>query len=225
MAQVVAPFAFPSVATAHPALSGDLIEAYGLDHSVAQGEIITVQAVQEADGLVQALEADKGRHAEFTDDVLQTATDRAHMLSEIHAETAFNVPTPQLEPMNATIQGLVTTVQRLEARLDNIRIVKRNRILSQTDSDSLSFNARQKEVAGDGLALAVALAPPNVELPAQQGNPQLGDVMSPTINYGEVDDAQILALIRFYNEDFRIVPADDISMRARKIRMWLTFDV
>jgi hypothetical protein len=62
MAQVLAPFALPSVATAHPALPVNLVQAFGLDSALAQGGVITTQLVQEAGALVQSLQANKSNY-------------------------------------------------------------------------------------------------------------------------------------------------------------------
>ncbi|KAJ7016925.1 hypothetical protein C8F04DRAFT_1158877 [Mycena alexandri] len=221
MAQVLAPFALPSVATAHPAIPANLVQAFGLDNTLAQGAVITTQAVQEADALVQSLQANKSLHPEFTADVVQTANDRAHMLSKIHAEVAFNDPNT-LQNILATLQRLEASQARVEARLENAGIVKRNRLQLSNNSGSTVYIARRKQVAGDGLALATAVAPANVVVPALQGNSVVGAAFNPTIDVHTLNHAPILSLIRFYNEDFGITLQDTVPIRVQKVTNWLT---
>ncbi|KAJ7919755.1 hypothetical protein B0H13DRAFT_1868169 [Mycena leptocephala] len=192
MTQVLAPFALPSVATAHPALPVNLVQAFGLD----------------------------SLHPEFTDDVVQTANDRAHMLSKIHAEVAFNAPNT-LQNILASLQRLEDSQARVEARLDNAGIVKRNRLQLSNNSGSTVYNARRKQVAGDGLALATTVAAGNAVMPGLQGNPAVGAVFSPTIDVHALTHAGILSLIRFYNEDFGITLQDTVPIRAQKVTNWL----
>ncbi|KAJ6502197.1 hypothetical protein C8R45DRAFT_975724 [Mycena sanguinolenta] len=211
-----APFVLPSVAATfaatHPALPVNLVQAFGLDAALPQGAVITSQAVQEAESLVKSIEASKILHAEFTDEVVQIAHDRAHMLSKIHAEATFNDP--------HTLQNILAAVLRVEARLDNAGIVKRNQLQLANDSGTTAYIARKKQVAGDGLALATALAG-NTPVPPPQGNPAVGAVSSASIDPHAMTNAQILALIRFYNEDFGIIPTDPIPARLQKIMNWL----
>ncbi|KAJ7073925.1 hypothetical protein C8F01DRAFT_1242216 [Mycena amicta] len=122
-------------------------------------------------------------------------------------------------PLN-TLQRLA----RIEALLSNAGIVKRNR-LQMSNNTGAPMDTRQKQVAGDGIALAAPLAPPNVVIPAPQGNPQVGDIMTPTIDIYALTHAPILGLIQFYNEDFGIATADTVSVRAQKVFNWLTEDV
>jgi hypothetical protein len=104
-----------------------------------------------------------GLHPEFTDDVVQTANDRAHMLSKIRqqlssfhastyliscnadAEVAFNDPNT-LQNILASLQRLEDSQARMEARLDNAGTVKRNRLQLSNNSGSTIYNARQKQV-------------------------------------------------------------------------------
>jgi hypothetical protein len=60
-----------------------------------------------------------------------------------------------------------------------------------------------RQVSGDGLALATAVAPPNLAVPGLQGN-SIGAVFNPTIDVQTLNHAPILSLIRFYNEDFGV---------------------
>ncbi|KAJ7501037.1 hypothetical protein B0H11DRAFT_1993426 [Mycena galericulata] len=220
MAQVAAPFALPSVATAHPAIPVNLVQAFGLDQALAQGGIITTQAVQEADALVQSLQANKSLHPEFTSDVLQTASDRAVMLAKIHAEVTFNDPNT-LQNILAALQRLEASQGRVEARLDNAAIVKRNRLQLTNNSGTTVYISRRKQVAADGLALATALAPANVPVPPLQGNAVVGAVFNATIDVRALNHAMILSLIRFYNEDFGITVPDTVPVRSQKVTNWL----
>ncbi|KAJ7312638.1 hypothetical protein DFH08DRAFT_1044305 [Mycena albidolilacea] len=157
-----------------------------------------------------------GLHPEFTDNVVQTANDRAHMLSKIHAEVAFNDPNT-LQNILATLQRLEVSQARVEARLDNAAIVKRNRLQLMNNSGSTVYIARRKQVAGDGLALATVLAPPNLMVPGLQGNSVVGATFSPTIDAHTLNHGPILSLIRFYNEDFGITLQDTVPIRAQKV--------
>ncbi|KAJ7501372.1 hypothetical protein B0H11DRAFT_2373528 [Mycena galericulata] len=106
----------------------------------------------------------------------------------------------------------------------NAGIVKRNRLEVTNNSGTTVYVARKKQVAGDGLALATALAPvnPNVNVPPPQGNAAVGAVFHATIDTHGMNHGMILGLIRFYNEDFGIVPGDTVPTRSQKITNWLT---
>ncbi|KAJ7367586.1 hypothetical protein DFH08DRAFT_795737 [Mycena albidolilacea] len=118
------------------------------------------------------------------------------------AEATFNDPN--------TLQNILEAVLRVEARLDNTEIVKRNRLEVANNSGTTVYVARKKQVTGDGLALATALAPvnPNVNVPPLQGDAAVGAVFHATIETHGMNHGTILGLIRFYNEDFSIAPGD-----------------
>jgi hypothetical protein len=78
-----------------------------------------------------------------------------------------------------------------------------------------------RQVSGDGLALATAVAPPNLAVPGLQGN-SIGAVFNPTIDVQTLNHAPILSLIRFYNEDFGITLQDTVPIRTQKVTNWLT---
>ncbi|KAJ6597440.1 hypothetical protein B0H10DRAFT_745709 [Mycena sp. CBHHK59/15] len=80
----------------------------------------------------------------------------------------------------------------------------------------------RQQVAGDGLALATAVAPANVVMPGLQGNSVVGAVFNPTIDVHALNHAPILSLIRFYNEDFGITLQDTVPIRAQNVTNWLT---
>jgi hypothetical protein len=82
------------------------------------------------------------------------------------------------------------------------------------------------QIAGDGLALAQAIAhnaaTQNALLPLAQ-IPQLGDIPPnfnsnlPNYNHGD-----ILQLVIFYNDNFGIVQVDTVRVRIDKFRRFLT---
>ncbi|KAF8204347.1 hypothetical protein K438DRAFT_1964696 [Mycena galopus ATCC 62051] len=93
------------------------------------------------------------------------------------------------------------------------------------NSETGVYVARKKQVSGDGLVLATALAPANPEVDVPEGpqdGAKIGAVFSPTINTLGMDYALILGLIRFYNEDLGIVAGDTLPMRSQKVVWWLT---
>lgn len=57
MSQVVDPFAIPSIAAKHAALPANVVQAYSLDDSVAQGAVLTTGVVQRT---ASAVEVSKG---------------------------------------------------------------------------------------------------------------------------------------------------------------------
>ncbi|KAJ7073916.1 hypothetical protein C8F01DRAFT_1098681 [Mycena amicta] len=231
----LAPFAVPSVASAHSTLPVQTVQGFGLDKAIAQGGVITASMVREADAVAQALKSHKdagpyNNYPEFTEEVVQTAKDRAYTLSKIYINAVSNDPDlnslqtilATVQRIDAAVQSLAASQARIEARSDNATIVKRNRLELPNNTGSTAYAARHKQVAGDGLALATALAPPNVAIPALQGNPEVGDVMTPTIDVYTLDSAAILTLIRFHNEDFGIYLQDAVHNRAQKVANWLT---
>ncbi|KAJ7137704.1 hypothetical protein C8R44DRAFT_975704 [Mycena epipterygia] len=131
-------------------------------------------------------------------------------MSKIHTEATFNDP-------NTVLQNILVAALRVEARLDNAGIVKRNRLQL---AGTTTYIARKKQVAGDGLALATALAG-NTPVPPPQGDAAVGAVYSASIDPHGMTHAQILGLIRFYNEDFGIIPTDLVPARVQKITNWL----
>ncbi|KAK7036871.1 hypothetical protein R3P38DRAFT_2907085 [Favolaschia claudopus] len=213
MAQVLAPMPIPSVATLHPALPVNLINAFKLNSALPQGGVIDVQSVEEANA--------------FTDDVVQSASDRAHMLSKIHAETTFNDPNT-LQNILASLRRLEAAQARVEARLDNAVIVKRNAMHMKNNTGATIYTARQKQVSGDGVALIGLLMPAgvaNVHMPAAPPHLNVGGVQTATINPWSLGHQQILDHVRFYNEDFGIVLADLVPARQQKMANWLTQSV
>ncbi|KAJ7840743.1 hypothetical protein B0H13DRAFT_2100278 [Mycena leptocephala] len=138
------------------------------------------------------------------------------MLSKLHAED----DAPNM--LQTKLQTILDSALRVEARLDNAGIVKRNQLERANNSGTTVYVARKKQVAGDGLALATALAPVNVNVPPPQANATVGAVFHATIDTHGMNHANILGLIQFYNEDFGIAAEDTVSTRSQKITNWLT---
>ncbi|KAJ7480017.1 hypothetical protein B0H11DRAFT_2026199 [Mycena galericulata] len=214
--QVRAPFNIPSVAAVRGTVPFDIAQDFGLDQGLAKGELITAQAVEGAIGSVLAIEKTNiAQYPDFTDDVLQTAKDRAFMLRKLHAEAAFRDP--------EAMQNIFNRLTRVEARLDNGTIVKKNRRQLAINPLTTVFIARKKQEPGDGGWHAKNLAPVNnMPMPPLQDHAVVGAVFSGTIDTHAQTHAMILNLMRFYNETFGIIPSDPITVRWQKLRDWLT---
>ncbi|KAJ6578805.1 hypothetical protein DFH09DRAFT_1077724 [Mycena vulgaris] len=118
-------------------------------------------------------------------------------------------------------EAILASVLRLHIKLDNMAIVKKNNLKMMRTGGVTDHFARKKEVPGDGLSLATALAP-DIPVPLPQHNAEIGAVFNATLNPYDLDDASILSLIRFYNEDFGIILTDTTPTRCQKISDWLT---
>ncbi|KAF8734345.1 hypothetical protein AX14_003392 [Amanita brunnescens Koide BX004] len=89
-----------------------------------------------------------------------------------------------------------------------------------------AYHAKQKEVAGDGTALANTLLPAGfAPLPALPQVPAVGALIAPLINTHFLTHPVILQNIQFYNYDFGIQLADTVLVRRKKIENWLTMDI
>jgi len=94
---------------------------------------------------------------------------------------------------------------------------------NESRKGSHRLRSLRKHVAGDGYALAAAVCPRNMQVPALPADTSLevGDPLTKTVNVETLDDEAILLAIRFYNLNFEIKPRDSLYVRRLKFANWL----
>jgi len=194
--------------------------------------LVTDAVVQSAEVRAHTIEAAHAS-AEFS------PVNLAHFLQNInnrldHLEQGFNNRMDHLEQgfnnrMDHLEQGFNNRLEHISDRLDKISAISYNtQIVSRNAQQSVPhpYLPLQKSIAGDGLALAQAVAhnaaTRNALVPLAQ-IPLLGDI-PPNFNHNitSYNHNEILRLIIFYNNDFGILQGDTVPSRIDRFRRFLS---
>ncbi|KAF8334359.1 hypothetical protein F5887DRAFT_1285955 [Amanita rubescens] len=130
--------------------------------------------------------------------------------------------------INQMQEEMQTRFALIEARQVNARISRLNKLDMNSNPGQIAFRAKQKEVAGDGTALANNLLVAGEVGPfeALQPVPAVGTTVGDTINLIDLTHHGILRLVQYYNTDFGIQPGElAVAVRQQRILYWLTNDV
>ncbi|TDL18289.1 hypothetical protein BD410DRAFT_842909 [Rickenella mellea] len=191
------------------------------------------------------------RHDGLTEEVIETARNRAIVIRNTHAGVEFNNLGPpailllqqiqqQITAMDAKLTATNATVAAMDATLTatNATVAATNAAVATTNAAVANFriisrNARilaptlytppQKSIPGDGRDLAQAVLPAGMQLPPQDGVAAVGEV--PAVFNGNPSSYthwELIHMIIFYNELFHIVAGDDVATRRNKFREWLS---
>ncbi|KAF8240781.1 hypothetical protein L208DRAFT_1230424, partial [Tricholoma matsutake] len=138
----------------------------------------------------------------------------------------FNQLLQNMNQMQISINQVQISLQHVEPRQENARIGRFNHLELTHNTGVTTYQAKQKEVIGNGIALANTVSLPNAApmaplLPI----PAIGATFAPTINIHTLNHHAILQLIQFYNQSFGIQICDTVPVRSQKIANWLTTDI
>jgi hypothetical protein len=133
--------------------------------------------------------------------------------------------------LNQNIQRLQENIQDLgrtiNAKIENLRIRKRNRVSIQWHEDSGEVGTLfppRKTIAGSGQGIAEHAAPqllPGAPFDIDSSPPIPPFPVNVQALF-QMDQQTIDMLHGFYNEDFSIVPADDLNQQRVKFKIWLS---
>ncbi|KAJ3823047.1 hypothetical protein F5880DRAFT_1569924, partial [Lentinula raphanica] len=178
-----------------------------------------------------------------TDEVLASGAQRVLAINTVQSSVKFN---GDVKDIFAAIAELSTTVKELSTMVkDEFNTIKGelNAVKEKVDTVDVNCqniarrarNSREiqtgriqlkllKSVPGFGTDLANAVRQPNTPaihttgLPPAIGTEGTYDVTQPN----DLDHSDILRLISYYNEDFKIVLADELFERRHKFTVWHT---
>lgn len=228
------PFAVDSIADANPGLPGYLDRFDTRARKQAEDQFDPAAALQ-AEATARALHNISNQDPDVTPAVLNGAANRALVLREFHSGVQF----PQAANivalaghMNMQFGNVGQQLERLAAQTSNNRILAFNRLLPV----GMGYRPPVKENPGSGIALAVQLNPPALQLPQQlvvlQANAAAGNPAPPAAlgqappfyndNIDAYHHGDVLRLVEFYNDGFGIVVGDGLPTRKQKFRTWMT---
>ncbi|KAF9038853.1 hypothetical protein BDZ89DRAFT_404192 [Hymenopellis radicata] len=221
------PATINSLQSVHPTLPAvlanvDLNRQHDAGTPVAAAHIAHAKAVV---ATVRGINA-SGQDASITDAIVLDAEMREVAIEQAYASARYAPANLQqsidaLRNDIAALQRLVLDSHRQTmAAVDNNRILSRNARIQQPQE----YSPLQKKIPGSGHALANAVRPANsAPMPALNPEPRIGDV--PPAFSGRIaayNNADILRLITFYNEDFGIVAGDPLALRNDKFRVFIS---
>lgn len=253
----------PSVSHIHEGIPDYLIGSLQLDQNVEAGSPLNALNVKNADDAASVLRQLQGKENAITDEVLETAKNRAWVLRSTHAQVQFQqggndglmaMLNQMRQEMRVSIRGINQHLERLDRRLEgfdrrldgfdqrfedltkevagvratvnNGRIIKQNRLIRSWRGDGgpdRHYFLRNKEIAGSGRQLALNVRPgrhpPGIDAVPP---PAIGTVPNINLNPFHAQADQILRLIYFYNNDFGILPEDNLEAQREKLERWLT---
>ncbi|ESK83661.1 kid repeat protein [Moniliophthora roreri MCA 2997] len=244
------PFAISSIRDIYP--SYDIQNLPEITRSAAQGAPLDPNAITEAKFAAESLKhRHKIGDPNVPAQMVESAENRVTILQQVHGSLEYgggNIMAT-LARLEGRLNNIDTKFDNIEGKLNNIDTkldnvdAKFDNIDAKFDIINVKFdnirkrqiNARDhvlgfyshmmgKTIPGSGHVLAdnarQCAGNPHAALnPA----PNVGDVhpLNPR-NVGSLTHVDIINLIIFYNEDFGIVPGDDLESRREKVRAWLT---
>ncbi|GBE86081.1 hypothetical protein SCP_0806050 [Sparassis crispa] len=122
---------------------------------------------------------------------------------------------------NVRLEASLEALPRIEARQENMTIVKKNAHMMRANTGLYRYASPLKVIAGDGLALAQQLLPQGRNTVPEVAVGNVGTVLWDVIDISDLDHNKILRLIRYYNQDFEIQAADVLPARIQKILNYL----
>ncbi|KAK7448808.1 hypothetical protein VKT23_013538 [Stygiomarasmius scandens] len=154
----------------------------------------------------------------------------------IGAHEGRNPPTYTCFSLNQTLQRLEAKIdsvaekaELVETRCANLAIRRRNCAIHSYESvysEKKVMVLPRKENTGDGVHLANAILPGDIVALVPFPPDKVPDIGSAP-NNGTIDvhvplsHSDILKLVQFYNEDFGILPQDDLPTRQIRFQRWL----
>ncbi|KAF8492668.1 hypothetical protein JB92DRAFT_3147430 [Gautieria morchelliformis] len=186
------PCDIPSISNFHPGIPAHVVNMLHLDENIANGDPIDIRNVEPAEGIVSSLASLQVHEQAVTDDVVETAKNRAAIIRSTHGQLQFDgggnaAILALLNAMNNTLNSMNNTLDRMSNTLDHMNntldcmnntldhINGPDGWLSRSLAPGQVLHSHQKEVIGSGTALAQQInggaLPPNIDInpPANVG--------------------------------------------------------
>lgn len=134
----VYPFGIPSISNLHPGIPANIVHTLRLDENIVTGDSLDILGAKQAQGVAASLAHLQGQEQTVTDEVVETAKNRAAAIRSTQGQLHFeqggnaailallNAVNNTVNVMNNTIDGLDRRLSRIEVVMENARIVKRN---------------------------------------------------------------------------------------------------